>query len=39
MSSLLKSQGGLYLEFIPKDRLFHEMLLCHLFDFKLVDVT
>ena len=26
-SSLLKSQGSLYLEFIPKARLFHKMLL------------
>ena len=26
-SSLLKSQGSLYLEFIPKDGLFHKMLL------------
>ena len=26
-SSLLKRQGSLYLEFIPKDGLFHKMLL------------
>ena len=26
-SSLLKSQGSLYLELIPKDGLFHKMLL------------
>ena len=36
----MKSQGSLYLEFIPKDELFHKMLLnCRLWDFKLVDVT
>ena len=29
-SSLLKSQGRLYLEFIPKDGLFHKMLLLSL---------
>ena len=29
-SSLLKSQGSLYLEFIPKDGLFHKMLLLSL---------
>ena len=35
-SSLLKSQGSLYLEFIPEDGLFHKMLN---WDFKLVGVT
>ena len=29
-SSLLKSQGSLYLELIPKDWLFHKMLLLSL---------
>ena len=29
-SSLLKSQGSLYLEFIPKDGLLHKMLLLSL---------
>ena len=38
-SSLLKSQGILYLEFIPKHGLFHKMLLCRICDFKLVGVT
>ena len=38
-SSLLKSQGSLYLEFIPKDGLFHKMFYFRLWDFKLVDVT
>ena len=47
-SSLLKSQGSLYLEFIPKDRLFHKMLLlslmgfltgwCNLYDSKMGDI-
>ena len=32
-SSLLKSQGSLYLEFIPKDGLFHKMLLLSLMAF------
>ena len=32
-SSLLKSQGSLNLEFIPKDRLFHKMLLLSLMGF------
>ena len=32
-SSLLKSQGSLYLEFIPKDGLFHKMLLLLLIGF------
>ena len=32
-SSLLKSQGSLYLEFIPKDELFHKMLLLSLMGF------
>ena len=32
-SSLLKSQGSLYLEFIPKDGLFHKMLLLSLMGF------
>ena len=32
-SSLLKSQGSLYLEFIPKDGLFHKMLLLTLMGF------
>ena len=32
-SSLLKSQGSLYLEFIPKDGLFHKMLLLLLMGF------
>ena len=31
-SSLLKSQGSLYLEFIPKDELFHKMLLLSLME-------
>ena len=31
--SLLKSQGSLYLELIPKDRLFHKMLLLSLMGF------
>ena len=30
---LLKSQGSLYLEFIPKDGLFHKMLLLSLMGF------
>ena len=38
-SCLLKSHGSLYLEFIPKDGLFHKMLLLSLMGFKLVDVT
>ena len=32
-SSLLKSQGSLYLEFILKDGLFHKMLLLSLMEF------
>ena len=32
-SSLLKSQGSLYVEFIPKDGLFHKMLLLSLMGF------
>ena len=32
-SSLFKSQGSLYLEFIPKDGLFHKMLLLSLMGF------
>ena len=32
-SSLLKSQGSLNLEFIPKDGLFHKMLLLSLMGF------
>ena len=32
-SSLLKSLGSLYLEFIPKDGLFHKMLLLSLMGF------
>ena len=32
-SSLLKSQGSLYLEFIPKDGLLHNMLLLSLMEF------
>ena len=32
-SSLLKSQGSLYLEFIPKDGLFHKTLLSSLMGF------
>ena len=32
-SSLLKSQGSLYLEFIPKDGLLHKMLLLSLMGF------
>ena len=36
---LLISQGSLYLKFIPKDGLFHKILLLCLWDFKLVDVT
>ena len=32
-SRLLKSQGSLYLEFIPKDGLFHKMLLLSLMGF------
>ena len=32
-SSLLKSKGRLYLEFIPKDGLFHKMLLLSLMGF------
>ena len=32
-SSLLKSQGSLYLEFISKDGLFHKMLLLSLMGF------
>ena len=32
-SSLLKNQGSLYLEFIPKDGLFHKMLLLSLMGF------
>ena len=32
-SSLLRSQGSLYLEFIPKDVLFHKMLLLSLMEF------
>ena len=32
-SSLLKSQGSLYLKFIPKDGLFHKMLLLSLMGF------
>ena len=32
-SSLLKSQGSLYLEFIPIDGLFHKMLLLSLMEF------
>ena len=32
-SSLLKSQGSLYLEFIPKDGLFHKMLQLSLMGF------
>ena len=32
-SSLLKSKGSLYLEFIPKDGLFHKMLLLSLMGF------
>ena len=32
-NSLLKSQGSLYLEFIPKDGLFHKMLLLSLMGF------
>ena len=32
-SSLLKSQGSLYLEFIPKDGLLHNMLLLSLMGF------
>ena len=32
-SSLLKSQVSLYLEFIPKDGLFHKMLLLSLMGF------
>ena len=32
-SGLLKSQGSLYLEFIPKDGLFHKMLLLSLMGF------
>ena len=32
-SSLLKSQGSLYLEFIPKDGLFHKKLLLSLMGF------
>ena len=32
-SSLLKSHGSLYLEFIPKDGLFHKMLLLPLMGF------
>ena len=35
-SNLLKSQGSLYLEFIPNEGLFHKMFL---WDLKLVDVT
>ena len=45
-SSLLKSQGSLYLEFIPKDGLFPKMLLLSLMGFltgwcnlSLTDVT
>ena len=38
--SLLKSQGSLYLEFIPNDGLFTtKCYYCRLWDFKLVDVT
>ena len=36
-SSLLKSQGRLYLEFIPKDGLFDKNLLLSLMGFKLVE--
>ena len=32
-SSLLKSQGSLYLEFNPKDGLFHKILLLSLMGF------
>ena len=32
-SSLLKSQGSLYLEFIPKEGLLHKMLLLSLMGF------
>ena len=32
-SSLLKSHGSLYLEFVPKDGLFHKMLLLWLMGF------
>ena len=32
-SSLLKGQGSLYLEFIPKDGLFHKMILLLLMGF------
>ena len=32
-SSLLKSQGSLYMEFISKDGLFHKMLLLSLMGF------
>ena len=32
-NSLLKSQGSLYLEFIPTDGLFHKMLLLSLMGF------
>ena len=32
-SSLLKCQGSLYLEFIPKDGLFHKMLILSLMEF------
>ena len=38
-SSLLKSQGSLYLEFIAKDGLFHKMLLMSLMGFLTVGVT
>ena len=38
-SSLLKSQGSLYLEFIHKDGLFQKCFYCRLWDFKLVYVT
>ena len=33
-----ESQGSLYLECIPKDGLFHKMLLLSLMEFLLVDV-
>ena len=38
-SSVLKSQGSLYLEFIPEDGLFHKMLLLSLMEFQLVGVS
>ena len=34
-----KSQGSLYLEFIPKDGLFHKMLLLSLMGFLGIEVT